>query len=122
MQSALRQLFRQGQARLQRQQVAVHGVGGMLGSLLLALYEAKGWKPVVAPEVEFYLINPHADANAEVEPPEGRFINTPPMSMAHPYAAGALCSTVTDLVAWTRALAGVRARQRAARTVRRETS
>jgi glutamine synthetase len=27
---------------------------------------------VVAPEVEFYLINPHSDANEEVEPPEGR--------------------------------------------------
>lgn len=39
---------------------------------VLALYEAEGWKPVVAPEVEFYLINPHADSNAEVEPPEGR--------------------------------------------------
>jgi len=36
------------------------------------LYKAKGWHPVVAPEVEFYLINPHSDANEEVEPPEGR--------------------------------------------------
>ena len=43
---------------------------------VLALYEAKGWAPVVAPEVEFYLINPHADANAEVEPPEGRLGRT----------------------------------------------
>ncbi|HWM28473.1 MAG TPA: glutamine synthetase family protein [Woeseiaceae bacterium] len=43
---------------------------------VLALYEAKGWKPVVAPEVEFYLINPHSDANAEVEPPEGRLGRT----------------------------------------------
>ena len=39
---------------------------------VLALYEEKGWTPVVAPEVEFYLINPHSDANEEVEPPEGR--------------------------------------------------
>ena len=39
---------------------------------VLQLYAAKGWTPVVAPEVEFYLINPHSDANAEVEPPEGR--------------------------------------------------
>src|SRR5690606_28608512 len=39
---------------------------------VLELYAARGWKPVVAPEVEFYLISPHADANAEVEPPEGR--------------------------------------------------
>ncbi len=43
---------------------------------VLALYEEKGWAPVVAPEVEFYLINPHADANAEVEPPEGRLGRT----------------------------------------------
>jgi glutamine synthetase len=39
---------------------------------VLQLYEEKGWVPVVAPEVEFYLINPHSDANQEVEPPEGR--------------------------------------------------
>jgi glutamine synthetase len=39
---------------------------------VLNLYEAKGWSPVVAPEVEFYLITPHSDANEEVEPPEGR--------------------------------------------------
>ena len=57
--------------------------GGSIGSAprqvlrnVLALYEAKGWVPVVAPEVEFYLINPHADANAEVEPPEGRLGRT----------------------------------------------
>lgn len=30
------------------------------------------------------------------------------ISMTHPYAAGALCSTVTDLLTWTRALAGGR--------------
>ncbi|MDX1480170.1 MAG: glutamine synthetase family protein [Woeseiaceae bacterium] len=39
---------------------------------VLALYEEKGWSPIVAPEVEFYLLNPHADENEEVEPPEGR--------------------------------------------------
>jgi glutamine synthetase len=39
---------------------------------VLRLYEEQGWYPVVAPEVEFYLINPHSDANHEVEPPEGR--------------------------------------------------
>ena len=43
---------------------------------VLALYEAKGWTPVVAPEVEFYLINPSADANAEIGPPEGRLGRT----------------------------------------------
>lgn len=32
----------------------------------------------------------------------------PPLSMTHPYAAGALCSTVLDLVRWNRALVGGR--------------
>lgn len=39
---------------------------------VLAKYEARGWEPVVAPEVEFYLLTPHSDPNAEAEPPEGR--------------------------------------------------
>ena len=39
---------------------------------VLELFAARGWTPVVAPEVEFYLLNPHSDANEEVEPPEGR--------------------------------------------------
>jgi len=43
---------------------------------VLDLYKEKGWRPVVAPEVEFYLINAHADANQEVEPPEGRLGRT----------------------------------------------
>ena len=43
---------------------------------VLELYSAKGWTPVVAPEAEFYLINPHSDANEEVEPPEGRLGRT----------------------------------------------
>jgi glutamine synthetase len=43
---------------------------------VLDLYTEKGWRPVVAPEVEFYLINAHADANLEIEPPEGRLGRT----------------------------------------------
>ncbi len=43
---------------------------------IINLYAAEGWTPVVAPEVEFYLLNPHADPNAEVEPPEGRLGRT----------------------------------------------
>ncbi len=39
---------------------------------VLAKYEARGWVPVVAPEVEFYLLKPHSDPNDEAEPPEGR--------------------------------------------------
>ena len=44
---------------------------GVLRSVL-AKYEARGWVPVVAPEVEFYLLSPHSDPNEEAEPPEGR--------------------------------------------------
>ncbi|MGH8223300.1 MAG: glutamine synthetase family protein [Woeseiaceae bacterium] len=39
-------------------------------------YREKGWRPIVAPEVEFYLINPHSDPDLEVEPPEGRLGRT----------------------------------------------
>ncbi len=44
---------------------------GVLQSIL-SKYESKGWTPVVAPEVEFYLLRPHSDANVEAEAPEGR--------------------------------------------------
>lgn len=39
---------------------------------ILAKYAERGWTPVVAPEVEFYLLSPHSDPNEEAEPPEGR--------------------------------------------------
>lgn len=39
---------------------------------VLAKFEARGWIPVVAPEVEFYLLSPHSDPEAEAKPPEGR--------------------------------------------------
>lgn len=55
---------------------------------VLKLYENKGWIPVVAPEVEFYLLNPHSDANAEVEPPEGRLGRTE--TAKQPYSVDAM--------------------------------
>jgi glutamine synthetase len=39
---------------------------------VLALYEAQGWQPVVAPEVEFYLISKNLDPDQELSPPIGR--------------------------------------------------
>ncbi len=39
---------------------------------VIGKFEARGWVPVVAPEVEFYLLSPHSDPNEEAEPPEGR--------------------------------------------------
>ena len=38
--------------------------------------------------------------------PGGTFTNAEPLSMALPYAAGSLCSSVGDLARWTAALAG----------------
>ncbi len=39
---------------------------------VLALYKAEGWSPVVAPEMEFYLIKPNLNPNEPIEPPVGR--------------------------------------------------
>ena len=39
---------------------------------ILALYEAEGWKPVVAPEVEYYLVQKNVDPDSELQPPVGR--------------------------------------------------
>ena len=39
---------------------------------VLGLYEAAGLKPVVAPEVEFYLVNKNTDPDYELMPPKGR--------------------------------------------------
>lgn len=39
---------------------------------VLDLYREQGWEPVVAPEVEFYLVKPNTDADYPLEPPIGR--------------------------------------------------
>jgi len=39
---------------------------------VLALYEEKGWKPVVAPELEFYLVDRNLDPDYPLKPPIGR--------------------------------------------------
>ncbi|MBP6683607.1 MAG: glutamine synthetase, partial [Halioglobus sp.] len=39
---------------------------------LVNLYAQQGWKPVVAPELEFYLTKPNLDPNEPIEPPIGR--------------------------------------------------
>ncbi|MFG1497805.1 glutamine synthetase family protein [Saccharospirillum sp. HFRX-1] len=39
---------------------------------VLALYEEQGWKPIVAPEVEFYLTQRCTDPDLPLEPPIGR--------------------------------------------------
>jgi len=39
---------------------------------VVSYYEDMGWSPVVAPELEFYLVAPNTDPSQPVEPPIGR--------------------------------------------------
>ncbi len=39
---------------------------------IVDLYKARGWTPVVAPEIEFYLVKPNKDPDYQLEPPIGR--------------------------------------------------
>ncbi len=39
---------------------------------VLGFYAARGWRAVVAPELEFYLTKPNVDSNEPIEPPVGR--------------------------------------------------
>jgi len=39
---------------------------------VLALYKEKGWKPIVAPEQEFYLVDMNKDPDLPLQPPIGR--------------------------------------------------
>ena len=39
---------------------------------VLKLYDDEGWQPVVAPEVEFYLVKQNIDPNNVLQPPTGR--------------------------------------------------
>lgn len=39
---------------------------------ILKLYDDRGWEPVIAPELEFYLVKPNTDPDYPLEPPTGR--------------------------------------------------
>jgi len=39
---------------------------------VLELYAQHGWQPVVAPELEFFLVEPNTDADYPLKPPVGR--------------------------------------------------
>ena len=39
---------------------------------IISLYEKKGWRAVVAPELEFYLTKPNTNPSEEIQPPVGR--------------------------------------------------
>ncbi len=54
---------------------------------LVRLYAEKGWAPVVAPELEFYLVAPNTDPTREVEPPFGRSGRRVPASQGYSMSA-----------------------------------
>ncbi len=54
---------------------------------VLDLYAQKGWKPVVAPELEFYLIEPNIDADYQLKPPIGRSGRAEPGRQSYSIAA-----------------------------------
>src|ERR1700741_631831 len=39
---------------------------------ILEMYAQRGWEPVIAPELEFYLVEPNIDADYPLKPPVGR--------------------------------------------------
>lgn len=39
---------------------------------VISLYQERGWRPVVAPEIEFYLVAQHEDPDYPLRPPKGR--------------------------------------------------
>ncbi len=39
---------------------------------VLSFYDARGWRPVIAPELEFFLAKPNPDPDYPLEPPVGR--------------------------------------------------
>ncbi|ABC22053.1 glutamine synthetase family protein [Rhodospirillum rubrum] len=55
---------------------------------VLALYSEQGWKPVVAPEIEFYLTQVNADPDLPLSPPAGR--SGRPETSPQPYGLEAI--------------------------------
>jgi glutamine synthetase len=54
---------------------------------VLELYEQRGWEPVIAPELEFYLIEPNIDADYPLKPPVGRSGRAEPGRQSYSIAA-----------------------------------
>ena len=54
---------------------------------VLDLYALRGWEPVVAPELEFYLIEPNVDADYPLKPPVGRSGRAEPGRQSYSIAA-----------------------------------
>ena len=54
---------------------------------VLELYQQRGWEPVVAPELEFYLVEPNIDADYQLKPPVGRSGRAEPGRQSYSIAA-----------------------------------
>jgi glutamine synthetase len=54
---------------------------------VLGLYAERGWEPVVAPELEFYLVEPNIDADYQLKPPVGRSGRAEPGRQSYSIAA-----------------------------------
>jgi glutamine synthetase len=67
----------------------------MILKRVLKLYEDKGWKPIVAPEVEFYLVSKNVDPDFPLVPPSGR--SGRPETASQPYGLEAL-SEFEDII------------------------
>ena len=67
---------------------------------VLEAYADKGWTPVVAPELEFYLTKPNLDPNDAIEPPVGRTGRNVPSRQVFSMAAvdefGPVIDTIYD--------------------------
>ncbi len=67
---------------------------------VLDLYTARGWRPVVAPELEFYLTQPNIDPHDPILPPIGRSgrrgASRQPYSMVAVDEFGAVIDTIYD--------------------------
>lgn len=60
----------------------------MLLKRVLKLYEDRGWRPIVAPEIEFYLVSQNLDPDFPLMPPTGR--SGRPETASQPYGLEAL--------------------------------
>jgi glutamine synthetase len=54
---------------------------------ILELYAQRGWEPVIAPELEFYLVEPNTDADYQLKPPVGRSGRSEPGRQSYSIAA-----------------------------------
>ncbi|MEM7237264.1 MAG: glutamine synthetase family protein, partial [Pseudomonadota bacterium] len=54
---------------------------------VMNMYAEKGWKPVIAPEMEFYLTRPNTDPDYPLEPPIGRSGRPAQQAQAYSIAA-----------------------------------